>query len=625
MSNNNSGGMRAPGQKPSRALKGLASGGPCLRHAQSGQCPVEALKRPPPARHPRSAPAMTSMPAPVHLHRGAAWRGCEHQGRIGEIGAEQAQGIGLHPRCGAAAVRRRRACPDTTPIQSSASRRLRALRPAGRAPAAAPPCRPRAAHAPWFAGRCCGCAGTTGCRGSPATSPRSIGGVTSTVAGSACVAGLRNGSGRSIAVPTKLERSRNWVGGAACAAPRGIPSETVHGSARPPMAAASPCCYPPWRARHRCRRSPAGRPRRPASGRARADRRAATARPGQTGVAHLQALGDEAPGGRSARCPGRPRTPGPSASPPAARRPAPRCRRSAAVARRGTAAAACGNRHPRRPLRARHPSSARTRAAAGCCATSRASSPASPVARASTDSSAWPKRGMPAFSTGMDTPRRPAPTRVKPSAWKRSAASTSSAAGQSRWNFSKPSSIRASMRNRPAPAALRRVSERPVAQVAGDDRVHVAQASALQRGGVQPGDGRLRHEVVDPEARRRLDRRFADVGGDVQARARRRRKPIPPRASTFRSRPSMASPGVCTVQPSASCQATASPSRVNAWTTPKPAANRRPPPPGSNRSRMPLASATRSPDTPRMPGCCRPARNEAAHARTRLSPRRVRR
>ena len=65
--------------------------------------------------------------------------------------------------------------------------------------------------------------------------------------------------------------------------------------------------------------------------------------------------------------------------------------------------------------------------------------------------------------------------------------------------------------------ATRLAAERPVVEVAGDHRVDVAQGPALQRG-IQPLHGRLRHQVVDPEAVRRRHPRIANVGGDVEVR-----------------------------------------------------------------------------------------------------------
>ena len=62
-------------------------------------------------------------------------------------------------------------------------------------------------------------------------------------------------------------------------------------------------------------------------------------------------------------------------------------------------------------------------------------------------------------------------------------------------------------------------AERPIIEIAGDHRMDVVQAAAFQRR-VQPLHGRLRHEVMHPEAVRQRDLRGAQVSRQVQPRTR---------------------------------------------------------------------------------------------------------
>jgi len=250
-----------------------------------------------------------------------------------------------------------------------------------------------------------------------------------------------------------------------------------------------------------------------------------------------------------------------------------------------------------------------------------------PAASASTLSSACPKRGMPALNDWMGTPsRRPLPAMVKPSASKRMSASTCSMAGHSGWNFSLPPCMRASTRNLPAPA-------RPLSVRNGQSSRSPLTTACTSRK-VPPRSAALSQSTVVFDIRWWTQNPGAiETGASPISTARSSRgrvpsswKPMPPRAFTPSCSPRIASPGVRTVQPPPSRQATTSPSRLTSCTTPNPAGQSKAAVArGSRLRRTPSASPCSTASMPRMPGLlptgakCRPRRR----ASTRRGPPRT--
>ena len=494
--------------------------------------------------------------------------------------------------------------PDTTPIQSSAS--SRSTRPSttspctGGASASPPPSRTRTPV-------CCGVLRLRSDSRSPsftATSPRSIGRFTSTVDASACAAGLRTGSGRSIAVPTRFERSCSRVGGALRAAPCGIATATVHGE-RPSMYGFSHSRLPALSSRSSM----------PMSACSSASNACFASR-----TCGAPARSESRPGAPSC-CTCRRSATNPSWSYLALPRTSAkasfqRCSRIVAPARstppcmRSFGAPSSWNGNSMWKSALAGPATCRLSITSPCslcsglCRSIARNALASPAAFASTLSSARPKRGMPALNALIGTPpKRPEPAMVKPSASKRMSPSTCSIAGQSGWNLSLPPSIRASMRNLPAPA-------RPGSLRNGQSSRSPATTAWMSRR-VPPCSAASSHCTVDFGIRWWIQKPCAaDTRASPMSAAMSRcgrppslGKPMPPRAFAFRSLPAMARPGVRTVQPAPSRQSTASPSRANSWTTPKPAGQSNATCAfGSKRRRRPSASPSKSPSTPRMPG-----------------------
>ena len=493
-------------------------GGPRLRHAQSGQCPVEALEA---AGHLRAIRARHQQRAldagTAHLHRGAAWRGCEHQGRIGEIGAEQAQGIGLHldaaqrqsvaaglPRHHADPVQRLQALHAPFDLQAVQRRRLHRAAPEPRTHPGLPPVAAAA-------------------QGQQAAEVHRH------------LAALH----RQGDVDRRRQRLRRRLAQRFRQVDRGADQA----GAQPQLGR--------WRGLRRPardpqrdgpRRAPAHPWQQPVHAATRlgeqgidADGRlqvglegllrvahvrtgAQRQRPGQAGVAHLQALGDEAQAveARVALDALEHQVPARLLQPRAGQRHgAVDLRRWRAVVQRqlhaeaGIRGALCAQGIHRRPVLALQRAVAQHRehrpGIAGGARLHRqlGVAEARDARLQHRDGHAGQaSRAGQGEAIGLEAERGVHVLRGGPIALELQQAVLDPCVDAEQAGAGR----------------ARRVSERPVAQVAGDDRVHVAQASALQRG-VQPGDGRLRHEVVDPEAGRRLDRRFADVGGDVQARA----------------------------------------------------------------------------------------------------------
>ena len=459
------------------------------------------------------------------------------------------------------------------------------------------------------------------------TSPLSSGRRISISVASACAAGLRSGAGRSSAVPTRLECKRSRAGCDPGAAPRGTASSVIQlelprtcgfSQSRLPAFASSAsisdaaCSV----ASNACAGSRTCGPARSDSS------------PGAPSWRTCRSLASKPPLSKRAcprtcsnasfqRCSAR-RTP-PSATVPSIR---------AGIGRSWCSGSSMRKRACAGPDARRLSRTSRCSLCSGLPRNRVRKLPASPAAAASTCSSALPKRAIPALSALTGTPARLAlPLTVNPSATKLRSASMRCAAGQSGWNFTVPSAICASARNTPAPA-------RPGSLRNGQSsRSPATTAWTLRR--VPPCSAASSHCTVAFGIRWWIQKPCAaDTGTSPMSTARSRcgrlpspSKPMPPRACNRRGSPSMASPGVRTVQPLPSRHSTASPSSVNACTTPNPAgqsnatcASR------SKRSRSPSWSACSQPLTPRMPGACptgskrKPSRRALARSRPPRSP-----